>query len=118
MGKSTRAEGLIYLVRHGKAEDNHPLGDEARGLTAEGRREFRELMQEIAGKLDLRGIATSPLVRAVQTAELMAEATGDRARCASEGVLAYDQGTVDGRAGAGAQAGAGLGAGRPQPDHG
>ena len=37
------AADLVYLVRHGKAEDQHPLGDEARALTAEGRREFREL---------------------------------------------------------------------------
>ena len=69
---------LVYLVRHGKAEDQHPLGDGARALTSEGRREFRELAEELAAKpgLGLHTIATSPLVRAVQTAEILAEACG------------------------------------------
>jgi phosphohistidine phosphatase len=69
---------LVYLVRHGKAEDHHPLGDGARALTSEGRREFRELADALAAKpgLGLHTIATSPLVRAVQTAEILAEACG------------------------------------------
>ena len=68
---------MIYLVRHGKAEDGHPLGDEARALTAEGRVELRELAAELAAEMtDLQGIATSPLVRAVQTAEILAQAWG------------------------------------------
>jgi phosphohistidine phosphatase len=67
-------QGLVYLVRHGKAEDDHPAGDEARGLTAEGRSEFRELAAELGPQLHLSGIATSPLVRATQTAEILAHA--------------------------------------------
>ena len=90
MGKATRGEGLIYLVRHGRAEDSHPLGDEARGLTADGRRDFRELLGEIGKKLNLQGIATSPLVRAVQTAELLSEATGTD-EIVVRGSLAYEQ---------------------------
>lgn len=66
----------ILLVRHGKAEDSHPLGDEARPLTAEGREEFREHARKVAGHVALEGIVTSPAVRAVQTAELLAEACG------------------------------------------
>jgi phosphohistidine phosphatase len=76
LGKTEHGDGLIYLIRHGRAEDTHPLGDEARGLTADGRRGFRDLMGEIGKKLRLVGIATSPLVRAVQTAEIVAEACG------------------------------------------
>jgi len=69
---------LVYLIRHGKAEDQHPLGDGARALTAEGRREFRELAEILGDKpgLGLHTIATSPLVRAVQTAEILALACG------------------------------------------
>ena len=67
---------MIYLVRHGRAEDDHPLGDEARALTSEGRNELRELAAELGPKLGLVGIATSPLVRAVQTAEILAHASG------------------------------------------
>jgi phosphohistidine phosphatase len=66
----------IFLVRHGKAEDGHPLGDGARALTAEGREEFRSLVEKVAGQLGLTGILTSPLVRAVQTAEILAEVCG------------------------------------------
>jgi phosphohistidine phosphatase len=68
----TDDQALVFLVRHGKAEDHHSAGDEARGLTAEGRQEFRELAAELGPRLRLAGIATSPLVRATQTAEILA----------------------------------------------
>jgi phosphohistidine phosphatase len=70
------AKRSVLLVRHGKAEDSHPLGDAARALTDEGRQEFRELARKIAGHVKLDGILTSPAVRAVQTAELLADACG------------------------------------------
>lgn len=66
----------VLLVRHGKAEDSHSLGDAARALTAEGRDEFRGHARQLARYLTLQGIYTSPAVRAVQTAELLAEACG------------------------------------------
>ena len=51
------------------------MGDEARALTAEGRVELREMAAELAEEMtELQGIATSPLVRAVQTAEILAQA--------------------------------------------
>jgi phosphohistidine phosphatase len=65
---------MILLVRHAKAEAEHPLGDWARALTAEGRAAFRRHARLLAGKVTLQGIATSPYVRAVQTAEILAEA--------------------------------------------
>jgi phosphohistidine phosphatase len=66
----------LLLVRHGKAEDHHPLGDAARPLTDEGREEMREHARKVAGHVGLEGILTSPAVRAVQTAEILAEACG------------------------------------------
>ncbi|WP_163869670.1 SixA phosphatase family protein [Myxococcus eversor] len=66
----------LLLVRHAKAEDTHVLGDEARALTPEGRALFRQHARKLARLTPLRGIVTSPLVRAVQTAELFAEALG------------------------------------------
>jgi phosphohistidine phosphatase len=74
----SKHKGLQYLVRHGAAEDRHALGDDARALTAEGRTELRKLARELASDLELTAIATSPLVRAVQTAEILAEACGVR----------------------------------------
>jgi phosphohistidine phosphatase len=66
----------LLLVRHGKAEDSHPLGDAARALTDEGREELREHARKVSGHVTLEGILTSPAVRAVQTAEILAEACG------------------------------------------
>jgi phosphohistidine phosphatase len=69
-----KRSALVLLVRHGKAEDTHPLGDAARALTDEGRQAFRAHAVSIAEQVSLEGILTSPLVRAVQTAELLADA--------------------------------------------
>ncbi|GEN08050.1 phosphohistidine phosphatase [Myxococcus fulvus] len=66
----------LLLVRHAEAEEAHVLGDEARALTPEGRALFRQHARKLARLTPLRGIVTSPLVRAVQTAELLAEALG------------------------------------------
>lgn len=66
----------LMLVRHAVAEDLHPLGDEARALTVEGRAAFRTHARKLARLTPMAGIVTSPLVRAVQTAEILAEAFG------------------------------------------
>lgn len=66
----------VVLVRHGEAVDGHQAGSDAvRYLTAAGRRTVRQ----VGGALAERGIVptriyTSPLVRAVQTAEILAGA--------------------------------------------
>lgn len=64
----------LLFVRHAVAEDSHVLGDEARALTSQGRAAFRQHARKLARLTPLMGIITSPLVRAVQTAELLAEA--------------------------------------------
>src|SRR5262249_13449288 len=66
----------VVLVRHGRAEDEHPAGDAAGALSAGGRREFRAHARELRRGLRIEAIATSPLVRAVQTAEILADALG------------------------------------------
>ena len=64
----------LLVIRHGKAAEYSPgEADEARALTPEGRRKMRraaEGLATIVPRLDL--IATSPLVRARQTAEIVA----------------------------------------------
>ena len=93
--KKSGAADCIFLVRHGVAEDDHPLGDQGRGLTATGRRDFRTLAAEIGPELGLRGIVSSPLVRAVQTAEILAEACGiEDVRI--DGALIADHATASG----------------------
>jgi phosphohistidine phosphatase len=65
----------LYLLRHGIAEDGHAsLPDAERKLTNEGRRKLRELLR-VAFRAGVAPscILTSPLVRAIQTAEIAAE---------------------------------------------
>lgn len=67
----------IYLVRHGIAGDPDEWKgpDDSRPLNAKGRRMFRKTARAFAKlgeRIDL--LCTSPLVRAVQTAEILAEA--------------------------------------------
>jgi phosphohistidine phosphatase len=64
----------IYLIRHGIAEDpKEGTPDDSRPLTARGRRRFRRASRAFARKGEpLTWLFTSPLVRAVQTAEILA----------------------------------------------
>jgi phosphohistidine phosphatase len=68
----------LFLIRHGdaEAESSHARGDFARALTKLGRRQASDTGQWLVsgvGKAHPR-IWTSPLVRAVQTAEIVATA--------------------------------------------
>lgn len=65
----------IYLLRHGIAEDRDPSAtDAARKLTAEGKEKLRRVLERAHGaKVEPGLIMTSPLVRAVETAEMAAE---------------------------------------------
>lgn len=67
----------VYLVRHAKAEPaTGATADAARRLTVEGRRRFHLLLGALGGRLAVHRIVTSPFVRARQTAQLLASATG------------------------------------------
>jgi len=78
----------ILLIRHGQAVDEASgLGDAGRWLTAKGRKVSRKVARWIAkgGKRTPRAIWTSPLVRSVQTAEILAAAAnykGELRACA------------------------------------
>lgn len=67
-------DDLLFFVRHGVAEAAHSGTDAARGLTAKGRRRFRKFTKLLCQSWRPARIVTSPLVRAVQTAELLARA--------------------------------------------
>jgi phosphohistidine phosphatase len=67
----------LYVMRHGPAEESAPSGaDGDRALTSSGRERVRGVAKALgaAGEGPLR-IVTSPLVRAVQTAEIVAIVT-------------------------------------------
>lgn len=66
----------FYLVRHARAESKDAGDDASRRLTAEGRERFAAQARAAAPRLALSRIATSPLARARETADLLAAATG------------------------------------------
>lgn len=61
---------VLYIVRHEEADDGGP--DEHRALTGRGRRRMHATARLAASEIDrLDLVYTSPLVRAVQTAEIL-----------------------------------------------
>ena len=65
---------ILYLVRHGIAEDQSPGGDELRALTDEGRSKLEDLFGRAAkAGIQPDRILTSPYKRAAQTARLAAK---------------------------------------------
>jgi phosphohistidine phosphatase len=68
----------LYFVRHAEAiERGGGVPDAMRFLTPEGREFFRKTVKRMAGTgASPDRIVTSPLVRAVQTAEILAGETG------------------------------------------
>lgn len=70
---------LIWLVRHAVAVEREEFDgpDEARPLTDKGRRQFRAFVKWLESATAAPGaIVTSPLVRAVQTAEILRKGMG------------------------------------------
>lgn len=68
----------VTLIRHAEAGDDAPR-DEVRALTVRGRKDARRLGRALARRgVRFTLIVTSPLVRAVQTAEIVAAAVGYR----------------------------------------
>lgn len=67
----------LLIMRHGKAQPDAPNGDHARELTERGRRNTAAVGAYIAAQIGLPdAIITSDATRAVQTAEIAAEAMG------------------------------------------
>jgi phosphohistidine phosphatase len=73
----------LLVIRHGIAEEAEAfaatgMDDSRRPLTQAGKRKMKEIATGLRGLIDtLDVIGASPLVRALQTAEIVAEAYGD-----------------------------------------
>lgn len=77
----------LYVMRHGPAEDFAPSGRDAdRALTPSGRDRVRDVAKLLVRSDEApRIIISSPLVRALQTAEIVAAETGvDRVETSRE----------------------------------
>lgn len=70
---------ILYFLRHGKAGSPRPAGDDARELTAGGEAALRAAAP-LWRRLNLRPdvVLSSPLPRALRTAELLCEGIGLR----------------------------------------
>jgi phosphohistidine phosphatase len=82
----------IYLLRHGIAEDAGPKKPDAkRELTEEGRKKLTSVLR-LAKRADVKPelVLTSPLVRAVQTAEMAREILGVDPEIQQTSMLAPD----------------------------
>lgn len=68
----------VLIIRHGAAVDPHEAeGDGQRWLTTEGRQTMRQVASALAeAGLNCDRVFTSPLVRAVQSAEILAAHRG------------------------------------------
>jgi phosphohistidine phosphatase len=67
----------IYLIRHAQAVDGDGMRDDDRPLTAQGRKQALDVGGALAKqKVRFARLVTSPLVRAVETAELVAVSLG------------------------------------------
>jgi phosphohistidine phosphatase len=66
----------LFLVRHGHAGDPEAWKgpDDSRPLTPKGRSDFRRTARAFARRESIDLLCSSPLVRAVQTAEILAAA--------------------------------------------
>ncbi len=67
----------LYIMRHGPAEDDSPTGRDAdRALTIPGRERVRAVAKALEEKDEAPfAILSSPLLRALETAEIVAEVT-------------------------------------------
>jgi phosphohistidine phosphatase len=69
-------KAVVYLVRHAEAAGGGVDAD--RRLTAAGRTAFGDLVSSLGARLAVTRVLSSPFLRARQTAEILARATGAR----------------------------------------
>ncbi|HLK90320.1 MAG TPA: phosphohistidine phosphatase SixA [Polyangia bacterium] len=85
----------VTLIRHAEAGDDAPR-DEDRSLTARGREDARHLGRALGRRgVEFSLMVTSPLVRAVQTAEIVAAEIAYRERMAVTSVLVPEASAAD-----------------------
>ena len=87
----------IYLIRHGIAEKISPgKKDRERNLTAEGKQKLAEAALLWKDKINgFTAIFCSPYLRAVQSAEIIAEATGYKGNIIEDATLSPGSRTED-----------------------
>lgn len=89
----------LYIIRHAWAEDRDDErfpDDDLRPLTSKGKKRFRRLARKLVDEgIAPRVVATSPLVRCRQTAEILASMLDDRPEVVELSALS-PEGDIDG----------------------
>jgi len=87
----------LYFLRHGIAEDRAPSGRDAdRRLTEDGKKKLRRVLDRAAkAGVNPSLILSSPLKRAIETAEIAAEALQYQGEIARTGALTPDSAPRD-----------------------
>src|SRR5919201_4975460 len=97
---------ILYFVRHGESEANllHEISNRGlkHGLTERGRAQARALADTLRDR-NIQRLYASPLLRAQQTAEILARELGLQAET-TDALREYDCGVAEGRADADAWA--------------
>lgn len=76
---------LLYLMRHGHAEDYHPEGDAERRLTSQGEQTVQRATEELLRQeIKVDRIITSPYRRAAETAAIVAQGINYRGEVYSD----------------------------------
>ena len=85
----------VLLMRHSIAVDPYDAPtDESRWLTSEGRARARAIAAALRPRVQLTHALASPLVRAMQTADLMCEGLGYEGELVTHAALAVEHGTT------------------------
>ncbi|MEM1413358.1 MAG: histidine phosphatase family protein [Myxococcota bacterium] len=85
----------VCVVRHSTAVDPYEASsDETRWLTAAGRERARQVAALLGERLQPTHVFTSPLVRAVQTSEILATALGHAGHVQAAPALGPEGGTT------------------------
>jgi probable phosphoglycerate mutase len=93
---SLQCPARIFLARHGEAAyETDLVTDDGGALTHEGRTQARALAERLSGA-GIRSVWTSPLSRAVQTAELAAGHLGVELVVVRNGLREYGVGSLAG----------------------
>lgn len=70
----------VFLVRHGIAQDHNPAGDFERKLTLKGKENlimnFNQMKNLKIINIDKTKVISSPLIRAIETADILVEELG------------------------------------------
>ncbi|MEK9201604.1 MAG: class I tRNA ligase family protein, partial [Patescibacteria group bacterium] len=98
--EKTKSKNKYFTMRHGESESNvldilNANNNTPRPLTEKGKKEAQETAKKLKGKIDL--IITSPLIRAKETADIVAKIAGVKEIIIDERIQEVQMGEFNGK---------------------